>query len=73
MRVNGGIIYPDDGVRFQLDHIVRAMYDELYSLCTENLEHNRTTDDFDFRITLKKDGSIELVNRDVPNIYSTRV
>ena len=65
MRVNGGIIYPDAGIRFQLDHVVRALYSELYPLCTENLVHNGTTDDFDFRITLKKDGSIELVNRDV--------
>jgi hypothetical protein len=57
MRVSGGIIPKDPLVA---EHI-RETYDFYYPYCRKNLNHSMTTDSFEIQITLRKDGSVELV------------
>jgi hypothetical protein len=56
MKVNGGILSDV----LAAGH-VRDTYNYYYQYCRKNLKHNATSDEFEIQITLRKDGSIELV------------
>lgn len=56
MKVDGGILFD----MLAAEH-VRETYKYYYDFCKKNLNHTRTTDSFEIQITLRKDGSVELV------------